>query len=1679
MFAMQQRNHFFLQQLAVAAVIIFNHHFALSIYLKTTTCDFESGQLCGWQSLPNDAACGIARANATQFTGHPSIDYNPGTQYGSYYYCLRPDGYLNQILFLSYPLQQYIANLSLSYYIVGPQNLDIVQINVKTFNVYSWNGNDTMTTQWERTTLQFESPHVEAGIFIESPSLSGGEFGEAPLEGPLFLAIDDITMTFALPCDFNSLSTPGNIQISHTSNLDIPLGQVTAIQFIASSIICPDGPFIYTIENNNIPELSGIFHLDANTGVLKVNATGPYLIGKGVPLGYITVSVYVEGSDFMQAGGPFKKYTSLHYQQDPTIVVHSPSTVQVNENLHFDYNLDIQSLLNSTLHISNIQSLPPSLASNITIDDRVLHGVITHQHLVDMIQLSLAAPSINITITDAFNEVLHYTVHLTLPDDVPPLIFNKQHYIFHFEEATDISQGLTYGELLIGNVKETQDCNDLSAAMNTTDPNVTGTFHLVLIPFHTSNQSKFCQLRLIVTIPLDYEMISAYNFNVTVTNSQGMTSIALVTVLVDNTNEYSPTIQPDFLTVPISDYMPVNSTVAELMASDKDGGPDGVLSYAITEGNSDYFKVQQISNGQANVLIKHSPILPNDYVVQVTVSDQGRSPRSDIAMLMIKVLASTEINCNESLYGPPSITGVSQKHFAPADTDLVLQCNFTSNPLNYPIRWYKVPLYPPNTPEKITTNSHYKISGNKLTIHSITPSDVSYYICNISNQCGTNTSSIPLLIVIQHPGPPVDFTTASDPTQESVAFTWTPPIRTKPSPVTGYVIRLRTNDKAYRNYQNFTYFSASNVKQTETIVTGLKPGTNYTAKISSFNEYFETDSNEVSFQTVPSAPKLSYLRVSSQADNSLLITWDLEYDGGSHDIHMTVSIQSNALRRRRYTLPMSTSYSINVYSNSLRTPVLPFGRTYDIMATISTEHGSNQESATAFVGVQDKIDCQFSLSSSCQWELQDGTLMEASSAEYPQPTTDASGNHGGTYVMGTSFENVASRPLLQFPTTSYICSLSFYYQLDDSLSLILESNNENESFIWVSSTGNGPALQWNYVEIQLEDFPLTLSGNPLQFTADVVGNPTIVSFVAVDNVTVNFCLPCNYSNFSSNDMKMLYRNESVLYIREDNILTIQTSIDNCPNPVLRYTIVEVMPSQLMLNVDIPNQREGVISINDITSDRVHVDTVGYIIVQVDVVAADYKHNGATLTQTAVVNFRVMEKFENCSYAKHCSFENGGCDWKLSDQSNAIIATSEGNSYLLSRPTTTDGAMSVTAIGSHVINDSYCGSTFALMMSNSNLQVSVTGLGLVWYSGNNMVDTINSTQWRNVTVYMDVKQVDMLKGREVTFQSITDASSEGDAFIAIDDVTLHPCIDCEAQDCSCISCIRQCNIDPCTPGNYLSLEVNQCRKCPLGHYCTSWQSLPIPCPPGTYRNVTGASRIEQCQTCSNGTFTIQKGSRSCQPCPIGYNCSDPASLPILSSPNATCNEYKDSLNVMIAAVIGVCIGIIATGGVIAMVTMYYCYQRIKKRRVKRNKEHQMYRDNFYTNRNKHSDADYKFSTTKSNSTILSMMSKEADGGNKMYRNPVFTDDSDDEDNDSYSQVTALTNTTATRSHDGHTHRDQLSKVDWSDKDPFISASDSISQSNMSALIELEDHRDHVWPALNKKNKPKKEETTAFI
>ena len=94
-------------------------------------------------------------------------------------------------------------------------------------------------------------------IMIEGV-LVGGEAEEE--EGGLQVAaVDNITLGFCLPCDFDLLPQPGNLQLTAPPALNVSLGHVTNFSLSATSPLCPSLPLVFSIDAGKETHLT-LFH---------------------------------------------------------------------------------------------------------------------------------------------------------------------------------------------------------------------------------------------------------------------------------------------------------------------------------------------------------------------------------------------------------------------------------------------------------------------------------------------------------------------------------------------------------------------------------------------------------------------------------------------------------------------------------------------------------------------------------------------------------------------------------------------------------------------------------------------------------------------------------------------------------------------------------------------------------------------------------------------------------------------------------------------------------------------------------------------------------------------------------------------------------------------------------------------------------------------------------------------------------------------------------------------------------------------------------------------------------------------------------------------------------------------------------------------------------------------------
>jgi len=246
--------------------------------VREHSCDFEApGSLCGWVS-PTPPSGGMS--NVTSAANPPPLgphtDTDPGTPGGHYFYFYTPSLTQAQTAqVLRFPSHQYVCQFAFAYYIVGAVDLEILRENL---DLQSVPLNMTYTSSnsfWQTASFSFNvstSPGDIGAIAIE---ISDIDLGESDMGGPgfeLFLGLDGVNLTFCLPCDFDGLSAPGNLNLIVPSNLSVALRATRTYTFTASSPTCPNETLVFGIESGKCD----IRHSSENTFHCTVLPLGFY-----------------------------------------------------------------------------------------------------------------------------------------------------------------------------------------------------------------------------------------------------------------------------------------------------------------------------------------------------------------------------------------------------------------------------------------------------------------------------------------------------------------------------------------------------------------------------------------------------------------------------------------------------------------------------------------------------------------------------------------------------------------------------------------------------------------------------------------------------------------------------------------------------------------------------------------------------------------------------------------------------------------------------------------------------------------------------------------------------------------------------------------------------------------------------------------------------------------------------------------------------------------------------------------------------------------------------------------------------------------------------------------------------------------------------------------------------------
>ena len=127
------------------------------------------------------------------------------------------------------------------------------QVDINTAPAAAGAGN--ITGPWQRAYLNFTLPMVNRiyPLYFYESLADMGEAAPTGLE--IFLALDDINITFCLPCNFDNLTAEGNMVLNVPDKVPVLIGELTNTNMSATSSICPNATFICTIESGKLAQI--------------------------------------------------------------------------------------------------------------------------------------------------------------------------------------------------------------------------------------------------------------------------------------------------------------------------------------------------------------------------------------------------------------------------------------------------------------------------------------------------------------------------------------------------------------------------------------------------------------------------------------------------------------------------------------------------------------------------------------------------------------------------------------------------------------------------------------------------------------------------------------------------------------------------------------------------------------------------------------------------------------------------------------------------------------------------------------------------------------------------------------------------------------------------------------------------------------------------------------------------------------------------------------------------------------------------------------------------------------------------------------------------------------------------------------------------------------------------------
>ena len=131
----------------------------------------------------------------------------------------------------------------------------------------------------------------------------------------------------------------------------------------------------------------------------------------------------------------------------------------------------------------------------------------------------------------------------------------------------------------------------------------------------------------------------------------------------------------------------------------------------------------------------------------------------------------------------------------------------------------------------------------------------------------------------------------------------------------------------------------------------------------------------------------------------------------------------------------------------------------------------------------------------------------------------------------------SERIVATLPRAGYACSITFFYFISDRSTTRLDLKSSSGQVIWSSIAESGMGI-WTSATIPVSSQYFTSSvGDSIQFVVTAMGAN---GSIALDNIAVSFCLPCDFEQpQGSFSLSLSYSNNTRVFLRTPQTMPVE------------------------------------------------------------------------------------------------------------------------------------------------------------------------------------------------------------------------------------------------------------------------------------------------------------------------------------------------------------------------------------------------------------------------------------------------------------------------------------------------------------------------------------------------------------